>query len=324
MLHEEGVRQLEMTAGKLLRVLHALAVVVAFPVPEKRHDLADVRAAGDVLERFVIDADRGGALVGFAVRVGDPHGKRGLLAGLELVLRGRDLDVEHALFRRQNDLPRDRVHFTVGYRHALDEEVRHVAESDRDLDELRLALDADDFRLRQFPLRGSDEKPDSRVRLVHVDQQFHGVAGAVFLLVGDEFKGVVAEITFGLRAAHGEHRRALLFAAFLVRENDGHAILPGLRRGERPVPSLGRPFSDLLLLDLTLRVESRRIEDGGRRALDLFPVQRAGGEGAGDLVADVRIAAVEPNGHAERLAGGEHGAVADDGAARGIYYLRSN
>ena len=56
-------------------MLHAAAIILAFPIPEKRHDLTDVRAAGDVFERFVIDADRGGALVGFAFGIGDADGE---------------------------------------------------------------------------------------------------------------------------------------------------------------------------------------------------------------------------------------------------------
>ena len=76
---------------------------LAAPFPEELPDLGHVGAAGDVLDRLVVDGHDGGADEGLAVEIGELHLDRGLLAGLVFLGGGQDLDVEHALLRRDDD-----------------------------------------------------------------------------------------------------------------------------------------------------------------------------------------------------------------------------
>ena len=321
LLHGGRIRHLHVDPVKVLRILHARAVVVAFPIPEKWHDLTHVRTTGDIFQALVVNADRRRALVGFSLRIRDPNRQRGLLARLEPVLRGDDFHAQLALFRRQDDLAGHRVHLAVRHGHAVDEKVRHIAERDGDLHHLRLAGDKDDARLLFLALVGADEKPDAGVGLVHVDQQLQRIPGAVFLLVGDQLEVVVAEIARAIRTAHREHGRALALAAFRIRELNGHAILPRLRCLENPVPALRHPARHLFLGDLPIPIDAGFVKDRLRLALDGLPIERARREASRHLVTGPRIAAVQPDGDIIRLPRGEHGAAPHDGPPRCVHHL---
>ena len=162
--------------------------------------------------------------------------------------------------------------------------------------------------------------------MVCIDQKFHRIAGAILLFVGDQFEVAVAEISFliVLSPAHGEHRRALLLAAFFVSELHRHPVLPGLGGDEIPVTALGLPLADFFLLDLPIRIERGGIQDRGCFAIDRFAIERACGKCAGDFFAKVRVTTIQPDSDAKRLTRREHRATANDAAARGIYYFRSN
>ena len=73
-----------MVTHQPLGILHVHSVVAALPVPEKGHDLAHVRASGNIFQALVVDADRRRPFVGLSVGVGDLDRQRGLLAWLEL------------------------------------------------------------------------------------------------------------------------------------------------------------------------------------------------------------------------------------------------
>ena len=218
------------------------------------------------------------------------------------------------------------MHLAVYHRHGIDEKVRHITERDRDFHHLRLALHPDDLRLLLLALAGADEKPYARLPLVHIHQQFDRIARAVFLLVGDQLEVVVAKIAalIILRAAHGEHRRALLLAAFLVRKFHGDAVLPRLRSLEDPVVALGRPLRDLLLNDLAVLINARRIQDCLGFPRDHFPVQGSCGKGSRHLVADICVATIQPHGHRIRLTRREHSSVPHNRPPRGVHHLSAD
>ena len=52
-------------------MMHTLAIVVAFPVPEEGNDFTDIRSTGNVFQGLVVDRDRGGAFERFTFVIGD-------------------------------------------------------------------------------------------------------------------------------------------------------------------------------------------------------------------------------------------------------------
>src|SRR5262249_20067380 len=75
-------------------------------LPEELTDLRHVRAAGDVLDTAVVQAQDQRADERLAEEVRHLHLDRGLLARLVLFLRGENFHVQHALLRRDHNLAR--------------------------------------------------------------------------------------------------------------------------------------------------------------------------------------------------------------------------
>ena len=76
-----------------------LRIVLAPPFPEELLDLGHVAAAGNVLDRLVVDGDHRGADERLAAEVGQLDFHLGLFARLVRLLRRLDFDIEHPLFR---------------------------------------------------------------------------------------------------------------------------------------------------------------------------------------------------------------------------------
>ena len=122
--------------------------MVALPLPEKFLDLRHVRAAGNVLDRLVVNRHHGRAHERLALGVGQLDLDLGLLARTVGRGRGDDLHVEHAFLGRDGDLPDFGVDAAVGHRHRLDEEVGHVLLGHLDFRQRALAVHADHLRRR--------------------------------------------------------------------------------------------------------------------------------------------------------------------------------
>ena len=87
------VVRLDQVAEPAVEARLGLRVVLPPPLPEELLDLRHVRAAGDVLDRLVVDGHHGRADERLAVGVGQLDLDLGLLARLVRRLRGLDLDV---------------------------------------------------------------------------------------------------------------------------------------------------------------------------------------------------------------------------------------
>ena len=164
-------------------------------------DQAEVRAAGDRFERFVINSQNGGANDGFAICIAQGHAQGGDFAGLHPGFRWLKRDLYELTNRRQQNLPDGRVDFRAVDGDALDEHVRHVPQVERDIDFEAFAIELDAAGLASGGTRDMEEEPDVCVFAVAVDAEFQGFARGVGWLVGDEFER--AEIPRGRIGATG-------------------------------------------------------------------------------------------------------------------------
>ena len=187
------------------------------PLPEEVLDLRHVRAAGDVLDRLVVNAQHGRTDERLAVKVSQLHLHLRGGAGFVLVLTRLHGDVEHTLLRRDDDLTHLLMQLSVGDLQCLNKKVRHVALYDVDLFDVAFAVEPDQLRRQTNPIRRSHEQQHRAVGLVGIDQQFDLLTRRVLAFLGDEFEIVEPELApIKALAAHDEEVATFTNMLFLA------------------------------------------------------------------------------------------------------------
>ncbi len=226
--HADRVRRNEVTE-RPAEVGLRLRRVVPLPLPEEFLDLRDVRAAGDVLDRLVVDRHHGRAHEGLALGVGQLDLHLGLLARPVGRRRGDDRDVQHPFLGRDGDLPDFGVDAAVGHGHRLDEEVGHVLLRHLDLRHRALAVHADDPRRQIDAVGRPGEQQHRAAGPIGVDLQLHLLARGIVGLLRNQFQVVETELrAIKALADDGEEVAALDGVVLAVGQLVGEAILPRL------------------------------------------------------------------------------------------------
>ena len=134
---------------------------VTAPIPEELADVFVVRAAtGELFKRLIINGNNGLADDRAPFEVGQTHFDFRLFARRDRRFRRENFDVQHAAFRRNDDFARYAVKLAVRDGSGFDEEVRHIALFDFNVDASRSVFEFYNsrFRRREPVFRAFEEK----------------------------------------------------------------------------------------------------------------------------------------------------------------------
>ena len=203
--------------------------MAALPAPEELADVPLIRAAGNVLQRFVISCEDHIADERLTVLIlhSELHG--GFLLRQVFLFVGDELDRGDVLARRHDDLFRHTMHLGIAHGEGFDEKIGLIFFGHFESISGAFPIHLNPHGIGVDPIRRTHKERHARILAVGVDEHLHFVTRRVLVLLHGQLQVIKLQplAVVQVLAAYGHKGDTFDLMSPFILEQGGDAILPG-------------------------------------------------------------------------------------------------